>query len=60
MTFARYIKHFNNPYILYSVEIFVQTKTGKFISIGGFNCATENEFLNATECCDYVLGSDNE
>jgi len=55
MTFARYKKYDDNPFLLYSVEIFVKTKTGKFISIGGFNCRTEREFELAVECCDYVM-----
>jgi len=41
-------------YWLYTVELLVQTN-GKLISIGGFNCRTEEELTQATEWCDYVL-----
>lgn len=55
MVFARYVKHAPDSYFLYNVELFVQTKKGKIISIGGFNCKDEMEFKNATDCVDYVL-----
>ena len=58
MTIARYKRLDGHPAWLYTIEIMVKTKTG-FISIGGFNCATEEEFKQATEWCDYVIGGDN-
>lgn len=58
MTIARYRKLENHPAWLYQVELLVQTN-GKLISIGGFNCATEEEFTQAVEWCDYVIGGDN-
>lgn len=58
MTIARYRKLENHPAWLYSVELLVQTN-GKLISIGGFNCSTEEEFQQAVEWCDYVIGGDN-
>jgi len=54
MCIARYKKLEGHPAWLYTVELLVQTN-GKLISIGGFNCATEEEFQQATEWCDHVL-----
>ena len=57
MTIARYRKLENHPAWLYSVELLVQTN-GKLISIGGFNCSTEEEFQQATEWCEYVISGE--
>ena len=57
MTIARYRKLENHPAWLYSVELLVQTN-GKLISIGGFNCGTEEEFQQATEWCEYVISGE--
>lgn len=54
MTIARYKKLDGHPAWLYQVELLVQTN-GKLISIGGFNCATEREFEQAVQWCDYVI-----
>ena len=57
MTIARYRKLTGHPTWLYTVELLVQTN-GKLISIGGFNCLTEEEFQQATEWCEYVIQGD--
>jgi hypothetical protein len=54
MTIARYRKLEGHPAWLYTVELLVQSN-GKLISIGGFNCATEEEFSQAVEWCDYII-----
>jgi hypothetical protein len=54
MTIARYKRLEGHPAWLYTVELLVQSK-GKLISIGGFNCATEEEFRQATEWCEFVI-----
>jgi len=59
MCIARYKKLEGHPAWLYTVELLVQTN-GKLVSIGGFNCATEEEFRQATEWCDHVLRGDAE
>lgn len=57
MTFARYYKLHNHPAWMYQVELLVKTHD-KVISIGGFNCTTEEEFKQAVEWCDYVIQGD--
>lgn len=54
MTIARYRKLEGHPAWLYQVELVVISK-GRRISIGGFNCRTEEEFKQATEWCDAIL-----
>ena len=54
MTIARYRKLDGHPAWLYQVELIVLTN-GERISIGGFNCRTEEEFKQATEWCEYVI-----
>ena len=57
MTIARFRKLEGHPAWLYQVELIVLTN-GKRISIGGFNCATEAEFQQATEWCEYIIQGD--
>lgn len=56
---ARYRELEGHPVFKYNVEIIVLTN-GKRISIGGFNCRTEEEFRQATEWCEYVLRGEAE
>lgn len=57
MCIARYRKLENHPEWLYQVELLVLTN-GKRVSIGGFNCRTEEELKQATEWCEFVIRGD--
>ena len=55
LTIARYRKLNGHPAREYVVELFVRNETNKMVHIASFNCATEREFEQATEWCDYVI-----
>jgi hypothetical protein len=58
MTIAKYTKLYNHPAWIYNVELIVIVN-GKSVKIAEFNCANQHEFEIATDCCDYVINSDD-
>lgn len=59
MSIARYRKLLGHPAWKYQVELIVY-HNGHRTKIAQFNCATEEELKFATDCCDYVIGRDEE
>jgi hypothetical protein len=60
MTIAKYTKLYHHSAWIYNVELIVVVN-GKTVKIAEFNCANDRELELATDCCDYVINSeDNE